>query len=327
MSLGARLEKTTSAKIVQAMRDLDSELDASVTPAPCHIVSELHAAVLFPFQTGYMLAYRCQLKWWGRALTESQADTLKDRGRDATTAAVHQIDIDTIAELLLPSLGGITDSAATFVYVSRSSQAGLASEPKQVAVEQEANTSGPTKPDVVTATTREQFRACLRNDVARSELGLGLTRDEALAVADDNNATDEWYAYWQQQLRGSTRQPSAAPVDSWSPPGTRAFANVEQSRPSSEYSPPLYGTPSIAAESSRPTVEHPLRVPGFVLSLLSIFTCGWLWSGLATSILAVVFSAVAMAAYPPRTRGRGLTIAGLVLGIVYFLVTIGLALR
>ena len=66
-----------------------------------------------------------------------------------------------------------------------------------------------------------------------------------------------------------------------------------------------------------------MAIAGFVLALVGLVPCFWLWLQLP-GVLAVVFSLVGLSATSTGAkRGRGLAVAGLVVGIITILITIG----
>lgn len=70
-----------------------------------------------------------------------------------------------------------------------------------------------------------------------------------------------------------------------------------------------------------------LAIAGFVLALIGFVPCFWFWFQLP-GLLAVIFCVVALGATKESApggakRGRGLAVAGLVIGVVTLLITAG----
>ncbi len=64
-----------------------------------------------------------------------------------------------------------------------------------------------------------------------------------------------------------------------------------------------------------------MAITGFVLGLVAMLPCFWIWIQVP-GVLAVIFSLVGMKATKSRQRkGRGLAIAGLILGLVALAIT------
>lgn len=80
--------------------------------------------------------------------------------------------------------------------------------------------------------------------------------------------------------------------------------------------PPSLPAPPFAFVTAPPRRTHPLATAGFICGLLSL-TCCACCAGEVLAVLAVVLSTVALVEtgrYPERYEGRGLAIAGIVLG-------------
>lgn len=75
-------------------------------------------------------------------------------------------------------------------------------------------------------------------------------------------------------------------------------------------------------EVQQPTKYSGLAIAGFVLALVAVLPCFWFWFQLP-GLLAVIFSFVGMGATKNNARkGRGLAVAGLVIGVVSLLITV-----
>ena len=80
----------------------------------------------------------------------------------------------------------------------------------------------------------------------------------------------------------------------------------------------VYGQPTGA-----PTAFSGMAIAGFVLALAGLVPCFWIWLQLP-GVLGVVFSLVGLSqTRAGAKRGRGLAIAGLVVGVITILITIG----
>ena len=79
---------------------------------------------------------------------------------------------------------------------------------------------------------------------------------------------------------------------------------------------PAVSVPPAPSASPAATQKNGLAVAGFVCGLLGLFP---FWIGFILCILAIIFSSIALSRSGKRGgAGRGLAIAGLVLGIVFF---------
>lgn len=79
----------------------------------------------------------------------------------------------------------------------------------------------------------------------------------------------------------------------------------------------MFGAASYAPYGQPPKQgTSGMAIAGFVLSLVALVPCFWVWFQLP-GVLAIVFSALGMRATRHGARpGRGLAIAGLVVGII-----------
>ena len=81
---------------------------------------------------------------------------------------------------------------------------------------------------------------------------------------------------------------------------------------------PWGATPTYApVGSTPPSARHSgMAIAGFVLSLVALLPCFWIWIQLPGA-LGVIFSAIGLRATKHQQRkGRGLAIAGLVVGLI-----------
>ena len=65
-------------------------------------------------------------------------------------------------------------------------------------------------------TTLEQFRNAMTSHVARRNLGLGLSDEQARAIAADPVLSEAWYKFWRNGAANSS--PIAAPTDDTASP-------------------------------------------------------------------------------------------------------------
>jgi hypothetical protein len=92
--------------------------------------------------------------------------------------------------------------------------------------------------------------------------------------------------------------------------------------------PPGYGPPpgySAFDQPQRPQGFSGMAIAGFVLALVGFIPCFWFWFQIP-GLLGAIFSIVALGATKATNpagakRGRGLAVAGLVIGIVTLLIT------
>jgi Domain of unknown function (DUF4190) len=76
---------------------------------------------------------------------------------------------------------------------------------------------------------------------------------------------------------------------------------------------PVYAPVGMSPPSAR---YSGMAIAGFVLSLVALLPCFWIWIQVP-GVLGVIFSAVGLRAIKQhQRRGRGLAIAGLVVGII-----------
>lgn len=99
----------------------------------------------------------------------------------------------------------------------------------------------------------------------------------------------------------STPPPPPPPNDSGFPPAP----------------PPGYQGYGAAPTPGAPGRYSGQAITGFVLSLVALIPCFWFWVLQIPGYLGVIFSALGLKQTKDRTRqGRGLAIAGLVVGII-----------
>lgn len=69
-----------------------------------------------------------------------------------------------------------------------------------------------------------------------------------------------------------------------------------------------------------------MAIAGFVLSLVGLIPCFWFWFLQAPAVLGTIFSVLGLKAAKAGKKGRGLAIAGLVIGIIGILVAVAITL-
>ncbi|QNE48699.1 hypothetical protein F1C58_16710 (plasmid) [Glaciihabitans sp. INWT7] len=187
-------------------------------------------------------------------------------------------------------------------------------------------------------TSLEQFRACLRSDQARGRLGLTLSAEDAIWVAEDPTRSADYYARW-VSAREAEKSAPAAVVDASSEaehevvfqpvyvptpvalPG-RQSVPVSGAQVRSTTTPPQTSighrsTPTDASEvAGIPTRGFGSGVLPFVLSLIAICFTTTPFIVLPLGLIGVVLALRLLLKSPLGYRGRGLAIAGLVIGVV-----------
>lgn len=96
--------------------------------------------------------------------------------------------------------------------------------------------------------------------------------------------------------------------------------------PPGDQPPPPYGY-AYASPDGQPYApkNSGMAITGFVLSLVGTIPCFWFWFLQVPGYLGVIFSAIGMKATAGGARkGRGLAIAGLVVGLVVTAFAIGM---
>jgi len=196
-----------------------------------------------------------------------------------------------------------------------------------------------------------QWAFYFATEQGRRRLGIRISDDEALKIVGDRELLhgryQEWVAVRRARAGAAAADPrsglqaiGATPSTPSPQPRTVAPASLPTShgnerpvggplttpQPAGSTKQPVAYDPNVYA-AARPVPDVPFRITGFVLGIISIFTCGWLWSGLITTILGIVFSSIALSKFPNGAKGRALPIWGLSLSLLYLLVTIGLAFR
>ena len=96
--------------------------------------------------------------------------------------------------------------------------------------------------------------------------------------------------------------------------------------------PPYGGPPPGYAPYGQPVASQPaglsgMAVAGFVLSLVGAIPCFWFWFLQIPGYLGTIFSFIGLKQTKNGARrGRGLAIAGLVIGLILIAIAIGLAI-
>ena len=118
MSFRTRLENKNSQKVVDGVKHFRPGLHSQLAPSPCHIIREEHAGVLVPAGDGYLLAYRCQLKWWGRFIDGGAAKRLTGTDYESALMIVGLGEPHQVLDRLRPP----AEVTAVLIYVSEQSK-------------------------------------------------------------------------------------------------------------------------------------------------------------------------------------------------------------
>lgn len=149
-------------------------------------------------------------------------------------------------------------------------------------------------------TSFEQFKAVLRNDVARRAVGLDISNFEAERIADDPVLARAYYDNWRSRSKA----------------GVMPIRHVPPPAHSEPYSPPTADrSAALGSGITSDPAPHTIgaSVTGMVLAILGYFLTGTWFSILGLVGLGIsIYAIVAARAAKPRSGWR----AGLTMGII-----------
>ena len=97
--------------------------------------------------------------------------------------------------------------------------------------------------------------------------------------------------------------------------------------PQPQYGGPPPGYAPYGQPSNSPARMSGMAVAGFVLSVVGAIPCFWFWFLQIPGYLGTIFSIIGLKQTKNgERRGRGLAIAGLVIGVILILIAIGLTI-